>query len=90
MADRIYKGKIVLTPKIDKQNQLHFPEAAARFDQKHAGGLVAFETLREILEGLCHGLAGFDVDEAGLRITGKEAWCEITQDGTIEIGTSGV
>jgi hypothetical protein len=82
MADRIYKGALVT-----QQPDEDFPEAATSFDSPHAGGLVPFEVLKDILTA---PKAGGGIVNGSLFITDNDAWIKIDPDGSIEIGASGV
>jgi hypothetical protein len=102
MADRIFKGKIVITTDIDHENQTNFPEASSGFNKKHAGGLNPVHTLFNVLKSAEDSMADPEnirsvvraIDGSiminGLAEIGKDLWVKIDPDGTIEIGTSGV
>lgn len=91
VADRIYKGKLV--PKQDPA----FPEAACDFHKPHAGGLVPFDMLREVLmvrdpclDGTEDIGAKYEEIDGSLWLSRGDVWVKIDPDGTIEVGASGV
>lgn len=92
MADRIYKGRIVITSDIDQENQLHFDEAASDFNRPHKGGLVPFEVLKASLMDVAdkEGEVNRNVDVINgslfIKSDAFETWIKIDPDGTIEIG----
>lgn len=49
MADRIYKGRLVVTTDIHEENQKAFSEASENLQEPHKGGLVPFGTLYSLL-----------------------------------------
>jgi len=97
MADRIFKGRLILTGDVSDENRLAFPEASDDFRKPHKGGLDPFQTLYGILKSVEETI---DLSEentdplvqvihGSLWISGDDAWVKIDPDGTIEIGTAG-
>ncbi len=98
MADRIFKGK--LTPEVSEA----FSESATAFDKRHAGGLVPFEQLKDVLllgvgarKGRVVNLkprledcrTTFKMVGESIFMTQEDVWIKIDPDGTIEIGIAG-
>ncbi len=90
MADRIYKGVLTFTP------SEAFPESSDSFDKPHAGGLVPFELLREVLMLNCPCPVGTCVTEAeykeingSLWLSRGDVWIKIDPTGEVEVGISG-
>ena len=81
MADRIFQGKLVA------ERSPAFPESSKSFDKPHAGGLVPFELLRDILSA---EVVETKVVQGVLWVNDGDAWFRVQRDGTIEIGISGV
>ena len=89
MADRIFAAKILVTGAIAEENREAFPEASEDLREAHAGGLVPFDVLREILtEG--------KVQEEPLKGTRRDIWIQhgemfltVRPDGIMEIGLAG-
>jgi hypothetical protein len=88
VADRIYKGKLAA------ERSPAFPESAESFDTAHAGGLVAFELIKEILQDAVHAedsdIPLFSEVNGSLWLHREDVWVKIDPDGTIEVGISGV
>ncbi len=85
MADRIFKGRLVLTGEICHEN-LAFTEASEDFDTAHAGGLVPFEVLQKILLN-SPKIIEIIGEHGSIWISGQDdTWIKIDPDGTIEIG----
>ena len=65
------------------------------FNKPHAGGLVPFELLREIITEICddnlmsHHDAVTSTSEGTFFIRHEDAWVKIDSDGTIEVGIAG-
>lgn len=87
MADRIYKGRVIVTGACADSNRRAFPEAAKEFNLPHAGGLIPFELLSEVTSAKDFTSKMINGD---LWLTGDEVWIRIEKDGHIEIGISGV
>lgn len=91
MADRIFKGRIIVTASIDEENTEVFPEAAENFDTAHAGGLVPFDQFGKILADICDECMrdrhdALRIDKDSIMIRSENVWIKIDADGTIEIG----
>ena len=78
MADRIYLGRLATV-----QSRV-FPESASSFNEPHAGGLVPFEMVREVLEQ-----PKVEMINGSLWISRDDVWVKIDPDGSIEVGASG-
>lgn len=88
MADRIFKGK--LTP----ENHPAFPEASLDFNCPHAGGLVPFEMLKEVLSAARHfedsDIPLYEEVNGSIWLHGEDGlWIKIDPDGSLEVGASG-
>jgi len=81
VADRIYKGRILVTGAVAKSNRAAFTEASEDLNKPHAGGLVPFEMLKEIL--------GAEEIQGSLWKHKDDTWVKIDPDGHIEIGLAG-
>lgn len=92
MADRIFKGHMLVTELDADENRRVFPEAAKDFNSPHAGGLIPFDLLKETLIGICdENMLAYDdaITNAGdgsFFVRNKDIWIKIDSDGTIEIG----
>ncbi len=88
MADRIYKGVLTFTP------SEAFPESSDSFDKPHAGGLVPFQMLKEILSAARHeddsDIPLYEEINGDIWLHGDGVWVRIEPDGTIEVGAAGV
>lgn len=86
MADRIFKGRLLVTGAVADENKVAFPEAAEDFNQPHAGGLVAYHMLYSILKD-----ENLKVEEinGSVWISGDNAWIKVDPDGHIEFGIAG-
>lgn len=80
MADRIYKGKLAAI------RSSAFPESSEAFDKPHAGGLVPFELLSDVMEA---EVIDIKVIQGVLWISADDAWVRVERDGTVEIGIAG-
>jgi hypothetical protein len=81
VADRIFKGRL------QTERSGAFPESSEAFDKPHAGGLVPFELLRDIMEA---DVIDIKMVQGVLWVSADDAWCRVERDGTIEIGIAGV
>ena len=91
MADRIFKGRIILTAAVADENRVAFPEASEDFNKPHKGGLNPFNVLALVVDdNMKVGYPQVETINGSLWISGADAWIKIDPDGHIEIGTSGV
>lgn len=89
MSSRIYKGRLILTGDIDEENRRVFPEARKGFSEQPREDLPsAFHILYEILQNVCEGKDGRDVElvDGHIWVSGPDAWVRISPNGDVEIG----
>jgi len=91
MADRVFKGRIIVTGAVADENRVAFPEASEDFNKPHKGGLNPFHLLGQILDdNMAIMSPKVETINGSLWVSGSDAWVKIDPDGHIEIGISGV
>ena len=91
MADRIFKGNLLVTAAIAEENARAFPEAASSFTDK-PNQISPYEALYRILKDVTEGAShprGCAVEEinGSLWVSGSEGlWIKIDPNGDVEIG----
>lgn len=90
MADRVFKGRLVVTPEIQQQNKELFQEAAPEFGQQGSTGLAPFFVLRQLFLAADQGPLRTVYRPDSILLSRGDFWLRITSDGDLEIGVSGV
>jgi hypothetical protein len=83
MADRIFKGRLIVTGDIAEQNRTVFPEASKHFEDPHEGGLQPFDLLIKVLDES----PKVTISSDNIMLRGEDSWIKIDMNGDIELGT---